>query len=55
LEQKHGMRQGWVWAKLGRAPLAQAIQHLSRLAEVTRTPLTGASTADLIATYTAQA
>jgi hypothetical protein len=53
LEQKHGMRQGWVWAKLGRAPLAQAIQHLSRLAEVTRTPLTGASTADLIEAYTA--
>ena len=29
LELKHGMRRSWVWAKLGRAPLAQAIHHLS--------------------------
>lgn len=54
LEQKHGMRRSWVWAKLGRAPLAQAIQHLNRLAEVTKTPLTGASTTDLIEVYTRQ-
>ena len=33
LEQKHGMRRRWVWAKLGRTPLAQAIHHLSRTAE----------------------
>jgi hypothetical protein len=54
LEQKHGLRRSWVWAKLGRAPLAYAIHHLSRMAEVTRTPLTGASTADLIEAYTTQ-
>jgi hypothetical protein len=54
LEQKHGMRRSWVWAKLGRTPLAQAIHHLSRMAEVTKTPLTGASAADLIDAYTTQ-
>jgi hypothetical protein len=52
LESKHAPRRGWVWAKLGRAPLAQAIQHLSLLAEVTKTPLTGASAAALIEAYT---
>jgi hypothetical protein len=54
LEQKHGIRRSWVWAKLSRTPLAQAIQHLSRMAEVTGTPLAGASAADLIAAYTTQ-
>jgi hypothetical protein len=52
LEQKHGMRRSWVWAKLGRTPLAYAIHHLSRMAEVTKTPLTGASTVALIEAYT---
>jgi hypothetical protein len=52
LEQKHGMRRSWVWAKLGRTPLAEAIHHLSHMAEVSKTPLTGASTADLIDAYT---
>jgi hypothetical protein len=52
LEAKHALRRSWVWAKLGRAPLAQAIQHLSLLAEATKTPLTGASAAALIEAYT---
>ena len=54
LEQKHGLRRSWVWAMLGRAPLAEAVHHLSRMAEVTRTPVTGASTADLVEAYTTQ-
>jgi hypothetical protein len=54
LEQKHGLRRSWVWAKLGRTPLAHAIYHLSRMAEVTKTPLTGASAVDLIEAYTTQ-
>jgi hypothetical protein len=37
---------------LERAPLAQAIQPLGLLADVTKTPLTGASTAALIEAYT---
>jgi len=54
LEQKHGMRRSWVWAKLGRTPLAYAIHYLSRMAEVTKTPLTGASAVALIEAYTSQ-
>ncbi|MCC5847920.1 MAG: BREX-1 system phosphatase PglZ type B [Verrucomicrobia bacterium] len=36
LEQEHGERRGWVWAKQGDAPLAEALEHLARLAEATR-------------------
>ncbi|NLG84490.1 MAG: BREX-1 system phosphatase PglZ type B [Firmicutes bacterium] len=38
LEAAHGARRTWVWAKLGEAPLAQALQHLARLAEATKKP-----------------
>jgi hypothetical protein len=41
LEQAHGKRRGWVWAELGQAPLAQAVESLVRLAHATRTPLSG--------------
>ena len=33
LEQKHGSRREWVWAKLNQSPLASAIQHLATLAD----------------------
>jgi len=52
LEQNHKRRREWVWAKLNRAPLANAMQHLGKLAEVTQTPLTGATTADMVKLYT---
>jgi hypothetical protein len=52
LEEKHGPRREWVWAKLNRSPLAGALQHLATLAEVTTTPLTGATTADMVKAYT---
>jgi len=53
LEQKHGCRREWVWAKLKQAPLAAALQHLATLATVTTTPLTGATLADMVTAYTA--
>jgi hypothetical protein len=52
LEDQHKQRREWVWAKLDRAPLADALQHLARLAEITQTPLTGATTADMGKVYT---
>ena len=52
LEQKHGCRREWVWAKLSHAPLAAAIHHLATLATVTTTPLTGATLADMVKAYT---
>jgi hypothetical protein len=52
LEGKHRHRRGWVWAKLNRSPLAQAVEHLATLAGATVTPLTGATTADMAKAYT---
>jgi hypothetical protein len=52
LEQKHGPRRGWVWARLNQSPLASAIQHLATIASVTATPMTGATLADMVKAYT---
>jgi hypothetical protein len=41
LEALHGERRTWVWADLGQAPLARALQHLVTLAEATKTALGG--------------
>jgi hypothetical protein len=51
LEQKHGPRRKWVWAKLNHAPLATAIQHLSTLASATAASPAGATLADIVNTY----
>jgi len=51
LEQKHGCRREWVWAKLNQSPLASAIQHLSALASVTASALTGGNVADMVKAY----
>lgn len=48
LEQEHGERRGWVWARLGYSPLAAALEHLKTLAEHTALPLVGDSP-DLLA------
>ena len=53
LEETHGPRREWVWAKLGRAPLAYALRHLNRLAVAASTKLGGASPAELADQYTA--
>ena len=52
LEQKHGGRREWVWARLSRSPLASAIQHLAAVASVTATPLTGGTLAEMVKAYT---
>jgi len=51
LEMGHGSRREWVWAKLNRSPLAQAIAHLATLAEATATPLRGAKLSDMVKAY----
>ena len=53
LEKDHQARRDWVWAKLGRAPLADALRHLKTLAEATDAPLKGATTDDIIRAYAA--
>jgi len=42
-ETEHGVRRGWVWARLGMCPLAEAIAHLAVLAKRTATTLGGES------------
>jgi hypothetical protein len=36
LEAEHGSRRTWVWARLGRSPLANAMEHLARVADRTK-------------------
>ena len=55
LEKVHGARREWVWSKLGLAPLAHALSHLSRLAEAASTNLGGASLEDMADQYVASA
>jgi len=43
LESEHGPRRGWVWARLGMCPLANALEHLVVLAKRTTTTLGGDS------------
>ena len=51
LEETHGARRGWVWAKLDRAPLSEALTHLAQLAERAATKLGGASVAEMSRLY----
>jgi hypothetical protein len=53
LEKTHQQRRDWPWARLGRSPLVQAIEHLARLAEATEKPLQGATIDDLVHSYVA--
>ena len=51
LEKYHGMRRSWVWAKLGQAPMACALEFLVGLAGRTASHLGGDSIADLEKQY----
>lgn len=51
LEDEHGARRSWVWANLGMAPLAVAMEHLSVLATVCGTALGGTSPDEMANLY----
>lgn len=51
LDTEHGKRRGWVWAKLGKARLAEALEHLNTLAQMTKQPLGGAETMQIASSY----
>jgi hypothetical protein len=51
LEAEHAWRRGTVWADLGLAPLAFALEQLAALAEVTAQPLEAADLASLTSDY----
>lgn len=52
LESNHKKRRDWVWAKLGQAPLAFAVEKLSQLALQTSKPLPSSSLDSMIDAYT---
>ena len=51
LERAHAQRRGWVWARLGQAPLAQALKHLLTLAVETDQALGGATVEAIAKAY----
>ena len=55
LENTHGIRRGLVWAELNRAPLADALDHLAKIAELTVNELGGATVADMARLYEEEA
>ena len=52
LEAAHGVRRGWIWARLGLSPLTRPLEHLARIAQRTTQPLNGSSPDDLAVLYT---
>ena len=51
IEKQHGQRRALVWAELGEAPLACAVEHLATLAKVTGNPLTAGTANELAEAY----
>ena len=51
LEKQHSGRRYWVWAFLGKSPLAMALEHLSNLASLTSKSLTGAKAEQIASAY----
>lgn len=51
LAKQHGRRRSLVWAELGEAPLAWALEHLATIAEITKSGLAAGSVDDLAAGY----
>ena len=51
LEKQHGRRRSLVWAELGYAPLAYALEHLAIIAGNTKSSLAAGSVDDLAAGY----
>jgi hypothetical protein len=51
LEQAHGVRRDWVWARLGKSPLALALLPLVQLVEATTSSLDGASVEEMARRY----
>lgn len=51
LDEQHSLRRSWVWAKLGHAPLAQAMEHLVKVAQRAASHLGGDSPEDMANLY----
>lgn len=51
LENRHGKRREWVWARLRQSPMAGLLEPLSRLSEATRSALGGMEPDQIATTY----
>jgi hypothetical protein len=51
LEKQHSHRRSLVWAELGEAPLARALEHLGTIAEYSKTRLVAGSVEDIASGY----
>ena len=52
MEVENGVRRSWVWADMGQAPLAQALQYLNILAIEAEQPLSGSTVSEIASAYT---
>lgn len=50
-EEEHGIRRDWLWNRMGRAPLASALEHLARVAELSAVAPIGTTPAELATSY----
>ncbi|BDI07219.1 BREX-1 system phosphatase PglZ type B [Sphaerotilus microaerophilus] len=50
-EKEHGLRRGWLWSRMGRSPLATALEHLADVAQRSAALPIGRTPAELAASY----
>jgi hypothetical protein len=50
-ENEHAARREWLWSQMGRSPLALALAHLARLAELSSSVPIGGTPSELAASY----
>lgn len=50
-EKEHGVRRGWLWARMGRSQLATALEHLTELAQRSGNVPVGQTPPELAASY----
>lgn len=50
-EKDHGARRAWLWSRMGESPLASALEHLARLADLSAAVPIGATPSELAASY----
>lgn len=51
LDEGHGKRRGWVWARMGRSPMAAVLEPLRRLADAVPRAIAGSSLEEIAAVY----
>ena len=51
LDDAHGKRRGWVWARMGRSPMAVVLEPLRRLADAVPRAIAGSSLEELASVY----